>query len=395
MNKITESEIPLKEMLLKKGNKGVFAISLVNAPAIEENFLALSKTQHVVKLKTTDEEKRIVTGLVLVPDKHILRIDDNEQPYNIFFSAETIRQTAQLYLDNGHNKDATIEHQFNVDGIKLFETWIVEDENNDKLNALGIDPVKGGWAVSLKVDNDEVWNDYVKTGLIKGFSIEGGFAMQETELKSVTKLNTNMNKKTMFANMISFLTGMSDDIKLERVNTMDGNNVLEFESLEVGETVFVVGEAVEGGEPELTPAPDGDYELESGDKFSVEGGVIATVETVEAAPDEEAAKVAEELSKVKETNTTLSSEKTALQVELDLAKVEIVALKEVEVKFNELKTKVAETESKLEGLEVALAEASNVVKPEVKENKVSLSDALKGKTTRQQAMIRMAYNTNK
>ena len=152
---------------------GIEAISIVDQPAIEENFIALSK-QHEIKLAQVDEEKRILMGAALVPDKNIYR-RDGEEEYYIYFSKDTVRQASQLFLMRGNQNKSTLEHQAELHGLSVVESWIIEDEVHDKSRKYDMDLPVGTWMVSMKVNNDKVWNDYVKTGLVKGFSIEGYF----------------------------------------------------------------------------------------------------------------------------------------------------------------------------------------------------------------------------
>jgi len=154
---------------------GVQAISLVEFPAIEEDFVALS--QHKVEFKTLDEEKRVVVGLALVPDKKILRKREKGL-YNIIFSKETVRLASELYLKRLNNNNATLEHEVPVEGVSVIESWIVEDATMDKSNLYGLNAVEGAWVVKMKIDNDQTWKE-VKEGKYLGFSIEGFFSDKE------------------------------------------------------------------------------------------------------------------------------------------------------------------------------------------------------------------------
>ena len=173
------------EMLLGANREkfGVFAISVVDTPAVEENFVALSK-DHAIELKEIDKEKRILLGAVLIPNQHILRKDKEGNPYYIYFSADTIAEASQEYQKNGRQSNATLQHKDKIDELTVVETWLVADEKHDKTRAFGLDYPVGTWVVAMKVDNDEIWNDYVKTGKIKGFSIEGYFTDDKTELQT-------------------------------------------------------------------------------------------------------------------------------------------------------------------------------------------------------------------
>ena len=152
---------------------GIEAISIVDEPAIEENFIALSK-QHEIKLAEVDKEKRILMGAALVPNKNIYR-RNGEDEYYIFFSDDTVRKASELFLMRGNQNKSTLEHQAELYGLSVVESWIIEDDVHDKSRKYNMDLPVGTWMVSMKVNNDEVWNDYVKTGLVKGFSIEGYF----------------------------------------------------------------------------------------------------------------------------------------------------------------------------------------------------------------------------
>ena len=168
---------------------GIEAISLVEFPAIEENFVALSK--HKIELKTMDEEKRLVVGLALVPDKKIYRNNGGFE-YNITFSKETVRKAAEKYLKSLKIHNATIEHEMEVDGVYLTESWIVEDKAKDKTALYDLNAPEGAWAVAMRIENDEIWED-VKAGKYLGFSIEGIFnenqGWDEEDLSVMKKIN--------------------------------------------------------------------------------------------------------------------------------------------------------------------------------------------------------------
>lgn len=159
-------------------------ISLVSSPAIEEEFLLFNSVD--LSFKTIDEEKRVVTGPAMRPDIHIPRKDENNNLYYGFFSKDTVRKAAELFFKKNSNANMTnLEHEFEIDGVFVFESWIVEDPNVDKAKALGFSDVReGDWWVSMKVENEAVWDNYLKTGLIKGFSVEIKANEQEAEILS-------------------------------------------------------------------------------------------------------------------------------------------------------------------------------------------------------------------
>lgn len=153
----------------------VEALSLTDTPAIEEEFIALSEEPQEVELSSVNEERRILMGAVLVPEKKILRKNEDGY-YQIKFSKETISRASQLFLEKSNQGNSTLEHEIELSGQTVVESWIVEDDVHDKSRAFGIKAPVGSWMVSMKVDNDEIWNDYVKTGKVKGFSIEALFS---------------------------------------------------------------------------------------------------------------------------------------------------------------------------------------------------------------------------
>ena len=152
---------------------GVEAISIVESPAIEEDFVALKSNE--IKLAEISKDKKLLMGALLVPNKPIYRKTGKDE-YYIYFSKDTISKASQLYLRNGNQNNSTLEHQHELNGLTLVESWIVEDKIKDKSNLYNLNVPVGTWMGTVKVNNDEVWNEYVKTNKVKGFSIEGYFA---------------------------------------------------------------------------------------------------------------------------------------------------------------------------------------------------------------------------
>jgi len=168
---------------------GIEAISIVESPAIEEDFVALKADE--IKLAEINKEKKILMGALLIPNKPIFRNSDDRDDYYIYFSKDTVEKASQLYLKNGNQNNSTLEHQHSLNGLTLVESWIVEDEKFDKSRKYGMNVPVGTWMGSVKVNNDEVWNDYVKTGKVKGFSIEGYFADKMGRPKDSVGLSKN------------------------------------------------------------------------------------------------------------------------------------------------------------------------------------------------------------
>ena len=148
----------------------VMAISLVESPAIESDWVYLNKEE--VSFAKVDNEQKILVGAILIPDKKILRIDGEGNPYRVFFSRDTVKKLAQNYLMKKYNDSASLEHgDEKIRGVHLVESWIKEGKL-DKSNQYGLNLPEGSWVGIMKITDDTIWNDYVKTGKVKGFSVE-------------------------------------------------------------------------------------------------------------------------------------------------------------------------------------------------------------------------------
>jgi hypothetical protein len=164
----------LYELQIEDAEDEVFAISFVESPAIEMDWIAFGKEETL--FAAVDNEQRMLIGPILIPDKKILRIDGEGQPYNVFLSKDTVKKVAQNYLMKRYNDKATLEHDTPINGkVHLVESWIKEGKL-DKSNVYGLNVPEGAWMGMFKVADEKIWKDYVKTGKVKGFSIEGLFS---------------------------------------------------------------------------------------------------------------------------------------------------------------------------------------------------------------------------
>ena len=184
-----DDKLPLYEVTV---DSDVYAISLVDEPAIEVNYVHLkkdSKAKKVVFLEDEAKEKHMVIGPVLIPDMPIYRNQDGEEFY-IQFSKESIERLAYNYIKQGYNMSSfTAQHQYPVNEVSIVESWIKTTEN-DKSNDLGFDCPIGTWFVGAKVNNLEVWED-IKDGKMNGFSVEAFVSLDELKLN---KIKRNENK---------------------------------------------------------------------------------------------------------------------------------------------------------------------------------------------------------
>jgi hypothetical protein len=177
------------ELILDENEElnGIEAISIVENPAIEEDFVALKSDE--IKLAEVNQEKRILMGALLIPNKPIYR-RSGEDEYYIYFSKDTVLKASQMYLMKGNQNNSTLEHQYSLNGLSLVESWIVEDDVHDKSRKYDMNVPVGTWMGTVKVNNEDVWKDYVKTGKVKGFSIEGYFVdkMERPKDKTINDL---------------------------------------------------------------------------------------------------------------------------------------------------------------------------------------------------------------
>ena len=198
------------ELFIKdEAEDGVFAISLVDEPAIESDFLALSKhtndNKYSITLKEIDKKRKVVVGYALIPDLEIPRVKDGKE-FNIVMSKETVALAAKLYMKNLNGANVTSQHEKPVTGCAVIESWIIEDPKNDKSNIYNLEPApKGGeWVVMMSLTDEEYQK--VEDGEYKGFSIEAMFQgfdaleqskqlTEEEQLIQIIKILENGNSK--------------------------------------------------------------------------------------------------------------------------------------------------------------------------------------------------------
>lgn len=179
-----------------------YAISLVEEPAIESDFVALSKDEEEKQqVFLESNEKHLVVGAALIPDKDIYR-NNGEQEFYINFTKESIEKMSQEFMKEYRQKEVTLDHEDAANEICVVESWIVLDSYKDKSNALGINVPEGTWMVSMKVNNIETW-ERIKSGELKGFSVES--------LISLEDFSKNKNDNNMIeTNDMNFWTKMKE-----------------------------------------------------------------------------------------------------------------------------------------------------------------------------------------
>lgn len=328
------------KVIFSEEKEGVFAISLVENPAIEIDFIALSK-ENIIKLAEVSEEKRLLISPVLIPNQPIYRRDDKGNEFNIVFPAETILKAQQNFYKQGFQRNSNIEHDDNLtlNDVTFVESWIKEDDTHDKSLKYGFNLPNGTWFAVMKVENDETWQK-VKNGEVKGFSIEGNFDLEKINLSN------NMSFKEQFREvLVEFGLAKPKEetptIELGAIATTDGSITIEFEGamLALGADVWITDE---NGEKQ--PVPDGEYALEN-DVIVV----IADSKCIEI-KEQEMPNPEEDVEMADEKYTALEAKVNELQTALDNFKLSIAT--QIAEGFTKLSEAVKEEEKEVEEIKL-------------------------------------------
>jgi len=210
-----EKTTSIVELVINDENQelAIDAISLVTAPAIEQDFVFFGKEKNNLTFAKVDEEKRMLISPALIPGKTIFRHDpQTSSDYFVFFSKATVRKASELYLKHNNHHKATYQHQDRISGILTVESWIIEDSKLDKSTLYGFSLPVGTWMVKLKIDNDEIWSK-IKDGELKGLSIEGYFTNKFEQMQK--KEFTDEEVKTALKELLSVQKvelGLMDDV---------------------------------------------------------------------------------------------------------------------------------------------------------------------------------------
>lgn len=232
----------LFELKLTDDTDEVFAVSFVAEPAIERDFVYMNKAE--VKFTAVDEDQHLVAGPLLIPDKKILRLDEQNNPYHVYFTADTIKEIAQKYLQKRYNDKVTYEHTTPVKDVSLVESWVVANSTKDKSNVYNFTMPKGTWFGIFKVSNPQLWKD-IKEGKIKGFSIEGMFDHKEV-------------KQSMEVDLEKAIVELSD-IEAAAVLAKIKHILKNDARYRKGQRIDVVNMEGEGGQPSVVSSYAGQF----------------------------------------------------------------------------------------------------------------------------------------
>ena len=312
-------ELPIIELTLEELEQGIDATALVENPAIQRNWMAF-KEHKDFKFKTHNEEKRILAGALMVADFPMYR-NMNGKEFFVKFSSETIEQLADRMVLNNKLTAFNFEHDSKKElaDMHIQQFFIINTE-------LGMDTPKGfdelpngSLFAFVKVNNEQVWNDYVKTGIVKGFSIEGNFATKEefTEQKFLNEFNQilNMTDKKIATSKLDELVAkakslFSEDYKEKEEEKKEEEVKMGGASLTDGTKVMWEGELAEGTIVLLedgTAAPDGEHTFEDGTVISIEGGQVVAVAKPMTEQEMAIQKLTEMVTKLETENAELKS----------------------------------------------------------------------------------------
>ena len=176
-----------------------YAISLVEAPAIEETLVHMEE-QKQMKVQLADEEKYMVYSAVLVPDKPIYRRNEDGDEFYIEFTKESIEKMSQQFFKEYKQNEITLDHDTMASDITVVESWIKADMFKDKSVAIGLseDLPIGTWIAGMKVNQIDVW-DRIKSGELKGFSVESLISLEDfSKQEELNDNNMNIEANEMF-----------------------------------------------------------------------------------------------------------------------------------------------------------------------------------------------------
>jgi hypothetical protein len=321
-------DLPIIELTLEDLEQGIDATALVENPAIQRNWMAF-KEHKSYEFKTHNEDKRILAGALMVADFPMYR-NMNGKEFFVKFSSETIEQLADRMVLNNKLTAFNFEHDAKKElaDMHIQQFFIINTELGVN-TPIGFEELPNGSLFAfVKVNNEQVWNDYVKTGIVKGFSIEGNFATKEefSEQTFLKEFQTiiNMTDKKVATSKLDELVAkakslFSEDVKVEEKKEEEEVKMAEA-TLTDGTKVMYEGELAEGTIVLLedgTAAPDGEHTFEDGTVISIEGGQVVAVAKPMTEQEMAIQKLTEMVTKLETENAELKSnfEKSINKVE--------------------------------------------------------------------------------
>lgn len=312
----------------------VYAISLVDEPAIESNFVYLAKQKEQKRIILSSEDRHLVYGAVLIPDMPIVRYDDIDGEFYIQFPKETVEKLAFDYVKSGRVGNFTTQHKDETDKISIIESWIKTSEN-DKSRDLGLDCPIGTWFVGAKVEDETIWSD-IKEGKMNGFSIESFLNMEEIMLSKNNTFN-NQNKKENLMSSVEINDGFFLKIMEAIKGALQEPEVPELEAnVTAAQFVDELKDEVVSVEPVVDDVPEVMEETPAPEEM-VEEEVVTEVEE-NTMPEEIAEEVVNEVEEVAPTEEvateTIQEVIAELNQKIDELNAEIDELRKENMKLS-------------------------------------------------------------
>lgn len=332
---------------------GIDLIAVTETPAIETLSLRFSEVAKMIF--SFNEDKQLIVGPAIIPDKPIYRVENGKEFY-VVFTKETIEKMVEKFNSELRSIKFNIEHDENflVEGF-IKESWIVENCDVDKSKLYGFSVPVGTWMISAKITDKEVWNNVIKQMDKVGFSIEGLMGIQPTQFsKGIHNSNSETTDTTQNKSNKMKKTNKKSRFFATKINTKRKFNKSskKFEDVLISEEEEVlIAEEIAEGAPvemlddngEIVAAEDGTYVIESEEvQVEVAEGAIVAVEEVvveePAAEEEKAMKKKMEEDKEEDKEGKKEDEKEKMEVDAETL------------------AKIVELENRLEALEAKLAE---------------------------------------
>lgn len=316
-------KLPTYKIVVNEGDdSGVYAVSLVDQPAIEIDWIKLSK--EIVEFEfAANKDKQLLYGPLLIPGKLIFRRDDKGNEYNIVFDAETIQIIADKFNKNKLSDSFNFMHSDKTVDAYIVENWLTG--TIDKSQSFGYNLPENTWFASVKVDSNDFWLKEVKTEKVKGFSVEIKAGIELVE--ELNKVNLSEDDKTINTNLME-------------IKTKDGLSLFTDGDLALNVKIYA-DDAMQ------TPIEDNDYQLEDGTIISVMNGAVAEISVAEEEAEDVSEEMKEELAVDAQVEVPAEAPaKDAIdpQAILDIVAPEMDSLKNA---LAEIMAKIAEMESKL------------------------------------------------
>jgi hypothetical protein len=283
-------DLPLYDITLEDFEQGMYKISLVDKPAIEENFIYFNEVKKV-EMFANDEKKEVV-GPIMIPNKEILRFSPENGYYYVRFTEETIRDIMYNYSKKGLFNQFGIHHEYDTQDVVMLEVWMKESEN-DKSKDYGYDLPNGTVFVKAKIESDELFSA-IKNGEVNGFSIE-----IQADIKPVNKEN-NMTEFT-FAKELGKLEAQFEAMTAKyeaKIQGLEEENAVLLEAMtsfedkfggveELKSAIEMIQKHIEGmsQSEEMTADADADDEEKKEEEMAEEAPVKSIAPASEEATD--------------------------------------------------------------------------------------------------------------